>query len=325
MPNAPSGPSSSRPPFWALLGALAVTAAGGARIARLRRRVSAHSGAHAGPSQRGGADGVGATVYACTHTTQELTDTAMPDLISRALTRRTVRTTKPARERTWQHLSPLLRLLILTQLTSGIGFFAVLPFLAEHLGTALGMAGWMVGLVLGLRTFSQQGLFVVGGALVGLPHSRLRSSGRDPHRCTPDRAGRLRAAGRRIRLAGVRGADLDGDRRGAPHRLRRRAVLTGGGVRSGPAGGDQGGGGPRFTHPGAGSAERGRTGRCLHRPAARRPAARRGLPHHLPSRSRRLRPRPGRAHTAAAAQGRAASPTDAARPHDLGSRKRLSA
>jgi MFS family permease len=90
----------------------------------------------------------------------------MPDLISRALTRRTVRTTKPSRERTWKHLSPLLRLLILTQLTSGIGFFAVLPFLAEHLGTALGMAGWMVGFVLGLRTFSQQGLFVVGGALV---------------------------------------------------------------------------------------------------------------------------------------------------------------
>lgn len=62
-------------------------------------------------------------------------------------------------------LSPLLRLLILTQLAFNIGFFAVLPFLAEHLGQAVGMAGWMVGFVLGLRTFSQQGLFVVGGAL----------------------------------------------------------------------------------------------------------------------------------------------------------------
>ncbi|GKQ34061.1 MFS transporter [Streptomyces sp. A012304] len=62
-------------------------------------------------------------------------------------------------------LSPLLRLLILTQLAFNIGFFAVLPFLAEHLGTAVGMAGWAVGFVLGLRTFSQQGLFVVGGAL----------------------------------------------------------------------------------------------------------------------------------------------------------------
>ncbi|WP_240929562.1 MDR family MFS transporter [Streptomyces coryli] len=67
--------------------------------------------------------------------------------------------------RTWRDLSPLLRLLLLTQLAFNIGFFAVLPFLAEHLGTAIGMAGWLVGLVLGLRTFSQQGLFVVGGAL----------------------------------------------------------------------------------------------------------------------------------------------------------------
>ncbi|MBQ0825717.1 MDR family MFS transporter [Streptomyces tagetis] len=62
-------------------------------------------------------------------------------------------------------LSPLLRLLVLTQLAFNIGFFAVLPFLADHLGRGIGMAGWLVGLVLGLRTFSQQGLFVVGGAL----------------------------------------------------------------------------------------------------------------------------------------------------------------
>ncbi|MFJ9723635.1 MDR family MFS transporter [Streptomyces sp. NPDC101209] len=62
-------------------------------------------------------------------------------------------------------LTPLLRLLILTQLAFNLGFFAVLPFLAEHLGRAVGMAGWLVGFVLGLRTFSQQGLFVVGGAL----------------------------------------------------------------------------------------------------------------------------------------------------------------
>ncbi|WP_046915041.1 MFS transporter, partial [Streptomyces stelliscabiei] len=74
-------------------------------------------------------------------------------------------TAKPSRRGTWAKLDPLLRLLILTQLAFNVGFYAVLPFLAEHLGTAIGMAGWMVGFVLGLRTFSQQGLFVVGGAL----------------------------------------------------------------------------------------------------------------------------------------------------------------
>ncbi|MQS09087.1 MDR family MFS transporter [Streptomyces alkaliphilus] len=62
-------------------------------------------------------------------------------------------------------LSPLLRLLILTQFAFNIGFFAVLPFLADHLGSGIGMAGWLIGLVLGLRTFSQQGLFVIGGML----------------------------------------------------------------------------------------------------------------------------------------------------------------
>ncbi|WP_430542730.1 MFS transporter [Streptomyces iconiensis] len=62
-------------------------------------------------------------------------------------------------------LPPFIRLLAGTQLAFNVGFFAVLPYLAEHLGGALGMGGWLVGLVLGLRTFSQQGLFVVGGAL----------------------------------------------------------------------------------------------------------------------------------------------------------------
>ncbi|WP_030247516.1 MULTISPECIES: MDR family MFS transporter [unclassified Streptomyces] len=96
----------------------------------------------------------------------------MTGLISRVLAHRTARSPKdprPPREgtwRLWRELSPLLRLLILTQLAFNIGFFAVLPFLAEHLGTAIGMAGWLVGFVLGLRTFSQQGLFVVGGWLV---------------------------------------------------------------------------------------------------------------------------------------------------------------
>ncbi|MET9375271.1 MFS transporter [Streptomyces sp. NPDC002992] len=62
-------------------------------------------------------------------------------------------------------MTPLARLLITSQFAFNVGFFAVLPYLADHLGGALGLGGWLVGLILGLRTFSQQGLFVVGGAL----------------------------------------------------------------------------------------------------------------------------------------------------------------
>ncbi|MER7107114.1 MFS transporter [Streptomyces sp. NPDC000229] len=62
-------------------------------------------------------------------------------------------------------MSPLARLLIGSQFAFNVGFFAVLPYLADHLSDSLGLGGWLVGLVLGLRTFSQQGLFVVGGAL----------------------------------------------------------------------------------------------------------------------------------------------------------------
>ncbi|MEV6311619.1 MFS transporter [Streptomyces sp. NPDC051840] len=66
---------------------------------------------------------------------------------------------------TGARLKPYIRLLTATQFAFNTGFYAVLPYLAAHLGDGLGMAGWLVGLVLGLRTFSQQGLFVVGGAL----------------------------------------------------------------------------------------------------------------------------------------------------------------
>ncbi|MFF5505677.1 MFS transporter [Streptomyces roseolus] len=62
-------------------------------------------------------------------------------------------------------MTSLGRLLIGSQFAFNVGFFAVLPYLAEHLAGTLGLSGAVVGLVLGLRTFSQQGLFVVGGML----------------------------------------------------------------------------------------------------------------------------------------------------------------
>lgn len=62
-------------------------------------------------------------------------------------------------------MPPVIRLLVLTELAFNIGFYLVLPYLASHLVDDLAIAGWAVGLVLGLRTFSQQGMFFVGGLL----------------------------------------------------------------------------------------------------------------------------------------------------------------
>src|SRR5918999_2029602 len=65
----------------------------------------------------------------------------------------------------FRRLPRVMRLLVLSQLVFNIGFYMVLPYLATHLAEDLALAGVVVGLVLGLRTFSQQGLFVVGGTL----------------------------------------------------------------------------------------------------------------------------------------------------------------
>ncbi|GAB3300401.1 MFS transporter [Parasphingorhabdus pacifica] len=62
-------------------------------------------------------------------------------------------------------LPGIARLLLLTQLAFNVGFYLVVPFLAVHLAADLALAGWAIGIVLGIRTFSQQGMFVVGGAL----------------------------------------------------------------------------------------------------------------------------------------------------------------
>ncbi|MEU4718103.1 MFS transporter [Nonomuraea dietziae] len=58
-----------------------------------------------------------------------------------------------------------VQLLMLNQLTINIGFYMLMPYLAGHLSAGLGMAAWAVGLVLGARNLSQQGLFLLGGTL----------------------------------------------------------------------------------------------------------------------------------------------------------------
>ncbi|MFF4605000.1 MFS transporter [Streptomyces sp. NPDC001339] len=57
------------------------------------------------------------------------------------------------------------QLLMANQFTINLGFYMLMPYLAAHLSGTLGLAGWLVGLVLGVRNFSQQGMFLVGGTL----------------------------------------------------------------------------------------------------------------------------------------------------------------
>ncbi|WP_139308729.1 MFS transporter [Pantoea sp. 1.19] len=56
-------------------------------------------------------------------------------------------------------------LLLGSQLVFNLGFYAVVPFLAIYLRDDLLLSGTAIGLILGLRTFSQQGMFILGGAL----------------------------------------------------------------------------------------------------------------------------------------------------------------
>lgn len=52
-----------------------------------------------------------------------------------------------------------------SQFVFNIGFYAVVPFLALFLRDDMLLSGGAIGLILGLRTFSQQGMFIIGGAL----------------------------------------------------------------------------------------------------------------------------------------------------------------
>ncbi len=57
------------------------------------------------------------------------------------------------------------RLLMINQFGINLGFYMLMPYLAGYLAGPVGLAAWAVGLVLGVRNFSQQGMFLVGGTL----------------------------------------------------------------------------------------------------------------------------------------------------------------
>ncbi|MGW3951160.1 MFS transporter [Streptomyces sp. NPDC004752] len=69
--------------------------------------------------------------------------------------------------RTWREMRrfPLaVQLLLVNQLGVNTGFYLLIPYLATHLTENLGMSAAVVGIVLGVRNLSQQGLFIIGGS-----------------------------------------------------------------------------------------------------------------------------------------------------------------
>ncbi|RDS64381.1 MULTISPECIES: MFS transporter [unclassified Streptomyces] len=69
--------------------------------------------------------------------------------------------------KTWHEirsLPPAVRLLLVNQLGVNTGFYLLIPYLATHLTENLGLSAAVVGVVLGVRNLSQQGLFVIGGS-----------------------------------------------------------------------------------------------------------------------------------------------------------------
>jgi hypothetical protein len=54
---------------------------------------------------------------------------------------------------------------VFNMLVNNVGFYMLVPFLAGYMANDLGLALWIVGLVLGIRTLSQQGLSLIGGSL----------------------------------------------------------------------------------------------------------------------------------------------------------------
>ncbi|MCI2422369.1 MFS transporter [Saccharopolyspora sp. K220] len=69
--------------------------------------------------------------------------------------------------RTWRLIRsfPLaVQVLLVNQLGVNTGFYLLIPYLAGYLGQDLGVSTALVGVILGVRNLSQQGLFLLGGS-----------------------------------------------------------------------------------------------------------------------------------------------------------------
>jgi MFS family permease len=58
-----------------------------------------------------------------------------------------------------------LQVLLVNMLANNIGFYMLIPFLAGYMANGLGLALWIVGLVIGIRSLSQQGASLIGGSI----------------------------------------------------------------------------------------------------------------------------------------------------------------
>lgn len=122
-----------------------------------------------------------------------------------------------------------------SQFVFNIGFYAVVPFLALFLRDEMLLSGGLIGLILGLRTFSQQGMFIIGGTLA----DRYGAKAIILAGCVVRVAGYLLlACGTTLEPIILAGADYP---RRLPDGRRRGAVLP---VDRGPAGAD------RYPQPG---------------------------------------------------------------------------
>jgi len=67
--------------------------------------------------------------------------------------------------RQFRSFSGAIQVVLSNMLINNTAFYMLVPFIAGHMSGTLGFAAASVGLVLGTRTFTQQGMFLIGGTL----------------------------------------------------------------------------------------------------------------------------------------------------------------